>query len=252
MKTLVGDIGNTLTKLCLFNEKKLIIKEYNIETAKIINKKNLINFFKPILNKNIKKNILFSSVEPKVYKKINKLLKEKKYFVFEIKKLPLKNLIKINIDKYNQLGSDRIANAIGAYSLYKKNCLIVDFGTATTIDIVRKPGIYEGGVIAPGVNLSILNLNRFTALLPIFDLKVSKKTFGKNTEDALNAGFLWGYQGLINNIIKKIKTSFNCSFKIILTGGYSKTFSKFINNNSTIEPNITIKGIMYIYKNLIK
>jgi type III pantothenate kinase len=161
-------------------------------------------------------------------------------------------LIKIKIDKYNQLGSDRIANAIGAYSLYKKNCLIVDFGTATTIDIVRKPGIYEGGVIAPGVKLSILNLNRFTALLPIFNLKVSKKTFGKNTEDALNAGFLWGYQGLINNIIKKIKTSFNCSFKIILTGGYSKTFSKFINNNSTIEPNITIKGIMYIYKNLIK
>jgi len=251
MKTLVGDIGNTLTKLCLFNEKKLIIKEYNIETAKIINKKNLINFFKPILNKNIKKNILFSSVEPKVYKKINKLLKEKKYFVFEIKKLPLKNLIKINIDKYNQLGSDRIANAIGAYSLYKKNCLVIDFGTATTFDIVVNPGIYQGGVIAPGIKLSILNLNRFTAALPVFNLKANSKAYGKNTKDALNAGFLWGYQGLINNIIKKIKTSFNCNFKIILTGGYSKTFSKIINNNSTIEPNITIKGIMHIYKNLI-
>ena len=161
-------------------------------------------------------------------------------------------MIKIKVDKYNQLGSDRIANAIGAYSLYEKNCLIVDFGTATTFDIVRKPGIYEGGVIAPGVKLSILNLNRFTASLPIFDLKANQKTFGKNTKDALNAGFLWGYQGLINNIVKKIKTSFNCSFKIILTGGYSKTFSKFINNNSTIEPNITIKGIMHIYKNLIK
>ena len=252
MKTLVGDIGNTLTKLCLFNEKKLIIKEYNIETAKIINKKNLINFFKPILNKNIKKNILFSSVEPKVYKKINKLLKEKKYFVFEIKKLPLKNLIKINIDKYNQLGSDRIANAIGAYSLYKKNCLVIDFGTATTFDIVVNPGIYQGGVIAPGIKLSILNLNRFTAALPVFNLKANSKAHGKNTKDALNAGFLWGYQGLINNIIKKIKTSFNCNFKIILTGGYSRIFSKFIKNNTTIEPNITIKGIMYIYKKLIK
>ena len=252
MKTLVGDIGNTLTKLCLFNEKKLIIKEYNIETAKIINKKNLINFFKPILNKNIKKNILFSSVEPKVYKKINKLLKEKKYFVFEIKKLPLKNLIKINIDKYNQLGSDRIANAIGAYSLYKKNCLVIDFGTATTFDIVVNPGIYQGGVIAPGIKLSILNLNRFTAALTVFNLKANSKAYGKNTKDALNAGFLWGYQGLINNIIKKIKTSFNCNFKIILTGGYSRIFSKFIKNNTTIEPNITIKGIMYIYKKLIK
>jgi type III pantothenate kinase len=252
MKILIGDIGNTLTKLCLVDEKLTSIKEYNIETAKIIKEKNLINFLNPIINKKIKKKILFSSVVPNVYKKINKFLKIKKYQVYEIKNLHLKKLIKIKIDKYNQLGSDRIANAIGAYSLYKKNCLIIDFGTATTFDIVRKPGIYEGGVIAPGVKLSILNLNRFTATLPVFDLKANQKTFGKNTKDALNAGFLWGYQGLINNIVKKIKTSFNCSFKIILTGGYSKTFYKFINNNSTIEPNITIKGIMHIYKNLIK
>ena len=189
---------------------------------------------------------------PNVYRNINKFFKKKKYQTYEIKKLPLNKLIKIKIEKYNQLGSDRIANAIGAYSLYKKNCLIIDFGTATTFDIVRSPGIYEGGVIAPGVKLSMLNLNRYTASLPIFNLKINFKAYGKNTKDALNAGFLWGYQGLINNIVKKIKTSFNCNFKIILTGGYSNIFSKFINNNSTIEPHITIKGIMHIYKNLIK
>ena len=252
MKTLIGDIGNTLTKICLVNEKSVVVGEYNIETIKVIKENNLIKFFKPILNRNIKRKILFSSVSPKAYKKINKFLKIKKFQIYEIKKLPLKNLIKIKIDRYNQLGSDRIANAIGAYNLYKKNCLIIDFGTATTFDIVRNPGVYEGGVIAPGVKLSILNLNRFTASLPVFKLKVNSKTYGKNTKDALNAGFLWGYQGLINNIVKKIKTSFNCNFKIILTGGYSKTFSKFINNNSTIEPNITIKGIMHIYKKLIK
>ena len=252
MKILIGDIGNTLTKLCLVNEMSKIIKEYNIETAKITKEKILIKFLNSILSQNIKKKILFSSVVPKVYQKINKFLKTKKYKVFEIKKLPLNKLIKIKINNYNQLGSDRIANAVGAYNLYKKNCLIIDFGTATTFDIVRTPGVYEGGVIAPGIKLSILNLNHFTASLPVFNLKSNSKTFGKNTKDALNAGFLWGYQGLINNIIKKIKNSFNCSFKIILTGGYSKIFSKFINNKSTIQPNITIKGIMHIYKNLIK
>jgi len=252
MKILIGDIGNTLTKLCLVNEKSKIVKIRNIETKKLIKKKFLIKFFNSILDKKIKKKILFSSVVPKVYKKINKLLKIKKYQVYEIKNLPIKKLIKIKIEKYNQLGSDRIANALGAYSLYQKNCLIIDFGTATTFDIVRNPGIYEGGVIAPGIKLSILNLNQYTASLPVFNLKINLKAYGKNTKDALNAGFLWGYQGLINNIVKKIKTSFNCSFKIILTGGYSKTFSKFINNKSTIEPNITIKGIMHIYKNLIK
>jgi len=252
MKILIGDIGNTLTKFCLVNETLVTIKEYNIETAKIIKEKNLIKFLNPILSKKIKKKILFSSVVPKVYQKINKFLKKKKYQVYEIKQFKLKKLIKIKINNYNKLGSDRIANAIGAFSLYKKNCLIIDFGTATTFDIVRNPGVYEGGVIAPGIKLSILNLNRFTASLPVFDLKVNSKTYGKNTKDALNAGFLWGYQGLINNIINKIKTSFNCSFKIILTGGYSKTFSQFINNKTTIEPNITIKGIMHIYKRLIK
>jgi len=252
MKILIGDIGNTLTKLCLVNSKTTIIKEYNIETVKIIEEKNLIKFFKPILRRDIKKKILFSSVVPKAYQKINKFLKTKKHQVYEIKKLPLKNIIKIKIDNYNQLGSDRIANAIGAYSLFRKNCLVIDFGTATTFDIVRNPGVYEGGVIAPGVKLSIINLNRFTAALPMFNLKTNSKTYGKNTKDALNAGFLWGYQGLITNIIKKIRTSFNCNFKIILTGGYSKTFSNIINNNSIIEPNITIKGIIHIYKKLIK
>ena len=252
MKILIGDIGNTLTKLCLVNDKSKIFKEYNIETIKIFKEKNLIKFLSPILRKKIKRKILFSSVVPIIYQKINKFLKTKKYKVFEIKKLPLNRLIKIKINNYNQLGSDRIANAVGAYNLYKKNCLIIDFGTATTFDIVRTPGVYEGGVIAPGIKLSILNLNHFTASLPVFNLKSNSKTFGKNTKDALNAGFLWGYQGLINNIIKKIKNSFNCSFKIILTGGYSKIFSKFINNKSTIQPNITIKGIMHIYKNLIK
>ena len=252
MKILIGDIGNTLTKMCIINEMSIITKEFNIETVKIIKEKNLIKFLNPILKKNINKKILFSSVVPKVYQKINKFLTMKKYQVYEIKNLPLKKLIKIKVDKYSQLGSDRIANAIGAYNLYKKNCLIVDFGTATTFDIVKSPGVYEGGVIAPGIKLSMLNLNRFTALLPAFDLKTNSKSYGKNTKDALNAGFLWGYQGLITNIIKKIKASFNCNFKIILTGGYSLTFSKFINNNSTIEPNITIKGIMHIYKILIK
>ena len=252
MKTLVGDIGNTSIKLCLINDKLKIIKKYSIKTEKLMKEKNIIKLFKPILDKNIKKKVLFSSVVPKAYVKINKLLKKKNYHVYEVKNLSLKNLIKIKIDKYNQLGSDRIANAIGAYSLYKKNCLIIDFGTATTFDIVRNPGVYEGGVIAPGVKLSIINLNQSTASLPLFKLKPSSKAFGKNTKDALNAGFLWGYQGLVNNIIKKIKISFNCNFKIILTGGYSKTFSKFINNNSTIDSNITIKGIMHIYRNLIK
>ena len=133
-------------------------------------------------------------------KEIRKNFKVSKYKIIEIKSLNLKKIIKINISKFEQLGSDRIVNAIGGKKF--KNCLIIDFGTATTFDILKN-GIYEGGVIAPGVKLSIMNLNKSTALLPIFNLKKNQKNYGKNTKDALNAGFIWGYEGLINNIIKK-------------------------------------------------
>jgi type III pantothenate kinase len=251
MNYLVGDIGNSLTKICLVNNSK-ILREYSIETKELLIKVNIYRFFKPVLKKKIKKQILFSSVVPKIYNRINKFLDDKHFKCFELKNLPLKKIIKINIDDYKQLGSDRIANAIGAYKSLKTNCLIIDFGTATTFDIVKKPGIYEGGVIAPGINLSILNLSRSTAALPIFKLKSNSRIFGKNTKDALNAGFLWGYQGLISNIIKKINIKFKTKFRIILTGGYATMFVKFIHNNSTIDKHITIKGIMFIYKNLIK
>ena len=252
MNYLVGDIGNTSTKICLVNNNFKIIKEYNIETKELLINKNINKFFITTLRKKINKKILFSSVVPVIYNKINKFLINKNFKCFEIKNLPLKKIIKINVDNYKQLGSDRIANTIGAFNLYKTNCLIIDFGTATTFDIVKKPGIYEGGVIAPGIKLSILNLSKSTAALPKFKLKPNLKVFGKNTKDALNAGFFWGYQGLIINIIKNINLKFKTKFKIILTGGYASMFANFINNNSTIDKHITIKGIMFIYKNFIK
>ena len=110
MNYILGDIGNTLTKVCLVNYNYKIIKEYSIETKKLLKEKNILIFFNPFLKKNIDK-ILFSSVVPNAYKKIEIFFKKKKIYCNEIKKLPLNKLIKINIDHYNQLGSDRIANA---------------------------------------------------------------------------------------------------------------------------------------------
>ena len=130
-------------------------------------------------------------------------------------------MIKINVKNLSQLGSDRIVNSIEGKKF--KNCLIIDFGTATTFDIIKN-GTYEGGVIAPGVKSSIQNLSQSTALLPMFNLKNKQRTYGKNTKDALNAGFIWGYEGLINNIINKITLKWKINYKIILTGGYAIFF----------------------------
>jgi len=251
MKYLVGDIGNTLTKITLLNNKFKIIKSKSIDSYRLYKKNHLSNFFKNFFVSNLSYKVLFSSVVPSVYKNIKFYLKVKKYRTYEIKELEVNKIIKLKIDNFKQIGSDRIVNAIGAYNLYKTNCLVIDFGTATTFDVVKKPGIYDGGVIAPGIKLSIINLNQSTALLPWLNLKSNAKSYGKNTKDALNSGFLWGYKGLINNIIKKIISSSKLNYQVILTGGYARLFRKHINKNSIIDQNITVKGIIKVYRDLL-
>ena len=247
MNYVIGDIGNTSTRVCLLNKSK-ILNSIIFDTKKIF----LKGFFKKIINKfskkNLKSEILFSCVVPLALKEIKKNLKKTNFKVFEIKNFNLKKMIKINIKNFNQLGSDRIVNSIKGKEF--KNCLIIDFGTATTFDIVKN-GTYEGGVIAPGIKLSIKNLSQSTALLPIFDLKNQQKSYGKNTKDALNAGFIWGYEGLINNIIYKITNNWKMKYKIILTGGYANLFKKIIKRRTFVDQNITIKGVSKVYKEFL-
>ncbi len=249
MNYVVGDIGNTLTKICVLNKKFKTIRSFQFNTKNIYNFKRLQNIKKKIIKENVNSKILFSSVVPKAFKVLKKSVKNYNFRIIELKDLNLKRIIKINIKNIKQLGSDRIANAIGAKKY--KDCLILDFGTATTFDVVKN-SVYEGGVIAPGVKSSILDLHTSTALLPIFNLKLAKKkNYGKNTKEALNAGFVWGYEGLINNIISRITSKNKKKYKIIVTGGYANFFKKMIKIKSEIDQNITIKGITKVYKELL-
>ena len=247
MNYVVGDIGNTSTRVCLLNKSK-ILNSIIFDTKKIF----LKGFFKKIIfklsKKNLKNEILFSCVVPMALKEIKKNLKKTNYRVLEIKSFNLKKMIKINLKNFKQLGSDRIVNSIKGKEF--KNCLIIDFGTATTFDIVKNE-TYEGGVIAPGIKLSIKNLSQSTALLPMFDLRNQQKSYGKNTKDALNAGFIWGYEGLINNIIKKITKNWKMKYKIILTGGYANIFKKIIKRRTIVDQNITIKGVSKVYREFL-
>ena len=113
---------------------------------------------------------------------------------------------------------------------------------------IKKKSIYDGGIIAPGIKLSIENLFSSTALLPMFQLNKYPKNYGKNTKEALTSGFFWGYEGLINNIIKKITKKNGINFKIVLTGGYSYLFRNRLIKKAKIENDITIQGIIKIYK----
>ena len=244
---LIGDIGNTQSKFAYYNKgNNKIFKLKNFNTSDIEKNKDFTKF----VNNTKFTNAVITSVVPKVFLKIKSVLKKKNIKCYEILDKKLKNPIKIKIKKPKLLGSDRLANVFAANQLYRSNCIVIDFGTATTFDILNN-GIYDGGVIAPGVDLSIKNLNKFTALLPLLNLSNKQNNYGKNTKEALNAGFLWGYEGLVNNIINKIIIKSKKNYKIILTGGYAKIFKKFIKKKATIDQNITIKGIAKVFKELL-
>ena len=239
---LIGDIGNTDIKLCLFNDNKKKIKKIILKTEKL--SFSYMRFkLKGIKFKNIKK-ILFCSVVPKSYKLV------KKFFNLhtdikckEIKDLDISKLIKIKVNK-KQIGSDRIANAISAAN-NKNNFIIVDFGTATTFDVVLKNS-YIGGVIAPGLELSLSNLINKASLIPKIKFNKVKHVLGKNTVDSVKSGFYWGYTGLINNIISLITKEFKYKFKIILTGGLAHLFKNNLKHNSYIDKELTLNGLIKI------
>ena len=244
-----GDIGNSETKVFLVSSNNRIIKNINFPSNKI-NEKTLNSKFK-ILVKDFKKirKILFCSVVPKSYSLIKKFLSKKaKIRCYEVKDLNLKSVINIKVN-YKQVGSDRLTNAISLID-YKNNFIILDFGTATTFDVLINK-TYRGGVIAPGIKLSLNILSDKATLIPKVNLKKIKKVVGVDTISAVRSGFFWGYAGLIDNIVNLIKKETNKSFKLVITGGFSDLFKESIKTKLIKDKEITIKGLIKISK-LIK
>ena len=239
---IVGDIGNTETKICLVNSKNIIIKRVTLLTKKISH--SLLNkslFGLGLKDKSISK-CLFCSVVPKSFNLIKSFFnKTYKIKCHELKKLKLNKLVKIKVN-YKQIGSDRLANAIGIIN-NKDNFIILDFGTATTFDVLIK-NTYHGGVIAPGVKLSLDTLTDKAIQIPKINLKKTNKVIGSNTISAVRAGFFWGYEGLIDNIVNLIKKETKMSFKIIITGGFSSLFKNSTKTKVTLNKDITINGLI--------
>ena len=240
---IVGDIGNTEVKICFFYNG--LKKKYLFKTDSL-NKKIIRNKFNFLRKKIYLKNAIISSVVPKTFTQIKKIFYNLyKVNCVELKKLNLTRLINIKVNK-KEIGSDRLANAISVMSK-KKNFIVVDFGTATTFDVIKKNN-YLGGVIAPGVTLSLDNLIKKASLIPNIKLHKSKSIIGKNTEQAVLSGFFWGYNGLINGIISKIKKKTNQKYKIVFTGGLAHLFNKDIKDKVTIDKNLTINGLIKVSK----
>jgi len=243
---LVGDVGNTDIKICILKSnyqiKKKIIFKNNLINFKYLEKKlKIINKYKGSVKK-----ILLSSVVPKTYKTIKNFF-EKKLSIkcYELKSIKLEKLLKIKVNR-KQIGSDRIANAI-AVCKKNKNFIVIDFGTATTLDVITQ-NIYLGGVIAPGVKLSLETLISKATLIPEVNLSKINKVIGNNTKTAVKSGFYWGYSGLIESLIKLIIKQTRKSFDIILTGGLAHLYKDTLNKKVKIDKDLTIKGLIKILK----
>ena len=162
--------------------------------------------------------------------------------------------IKVNIDNPQEAGADRLVNSYAAEKLKISPAIIIDFGTATTFDIVGKDGSYNGGIIAPGVNLSLEALYLATANLPKVSLRplIDKNSsiVGKNTVSAMESGIFWGYVSMIEGLIEKIKLVNKYSdYKVVATGGLSNIFNKSLKGIDLIVDDLTLIGLVKLYLN---
>ncbi|MCF6231820.1 MAG: type III pantothenate kinase [Rhodobacteraceae bacterium] len=151
------------------------------------------------------------------------------------------------VDEGTQVGPDRLVNTAGAFQRHGGDLIVVDFGTATTFDVVANDGAYVGGVIAPGVNLSLEALHKAAAALPHVDIAKPQRVVGTNTVACIQSGVFWGYVGLVREICSRIKSEREREMKIVATGGLALLFQQNVDLFDTYEDDLTMHGLTVIH-----
>ncbi len=156
--------------------------------------------------------------------------------------------IAIDLERPEDVGADRLVNAVAVCEVYRTPAVVIDFGTATTFDVIDSKGQYAGGVIAPGINLSVEALNRAAAKLPKVSIQKPERVIGKSTVKAIQSGIFWGYVGLIEGIIKGLTDELGEKLTVIATGGLAPLFSESIDIIEHVDHDLTLKGLLKIYQ----
>ncbi len=159
--------------------------------------------------------------------------------------VPIKNLYKIK----NEVGQDRLVNAYAVKVLYGAPAVIVDFGTAITFDILSKKGDYLGGLILPGIELSLSSLYRKTALLPKVELRPASSIIGKDTVNSMRGGILFGFGAMCDGLVSRYKKILGKGTKVIATGGTSNLIKRYAKSIQKVDENLTLKGLQLIVEN---
>lgn len=151
------------------------------------------------------------------------------------------------VDQGTNVGPDRLVNTAGAFDRHGGNLIVVDFGTATTFDVVDSDGAYIGGVIAPGVNLSLEALHMAAAALPHVDISRPERVIGTNTVACMQSGVYWGYIGLVEGIVRQIRAERDRPMKVVATGGLAPLFEQGTDVFDAVEDDLTMHGLVLIH-----
>jgi type III pantothenate kinase len=152
------------------------------------------------------------------------------------------------VDRPEEVGADRLVNTVAAHDRHGGPLIVVDFGTATTLDVVDAEGNYCGGVIAPGINLSLAALHMAAAKLPSVRISRTERVIGKDTVSCMQSGIYWGYVGLIEGLVARIKAEFGVAeMRVIATGGLAPLFAGATDAIATVDPDLTLWGLRLIY-----
>jgi len=156
--------------------------------------------------------------------------------------------IEVRIDKPSEAGADRLVNAVGAFIEYGGPSIVIDSGTATTFDIVAADGAFEGGVILPGINLSLQALHDAAARLPRVEIRDPGRVIGKDTVSAMQSGIYWGSIEMIEGLCRRIKAEYGKPMKTIATGGVASLFEGAFPSIDHFDQDLTSRGLLEIYK----
>ena len=151
------------------------------------------------------------------------------------------------VDRPEEVGADRLVNTVAAHDRYKGPLIVVDLGTATTLDVVDGDGNYCGGVIAPGINLSLAALHMAAAKLPSVRISRTDRVIGRDTVSCMQSGIYWGYIGLIEGLVARIKREFGAQMQVIGTGGLAPLFAGATEAIDRVDPDLTLWGLRLIY-----
>lgn len=248
---LLIDIGNSTIVAAIADANGNINHTWRFKTQK----DGALGFFRSELQAGIKRwrisqaeieSVIISSVVPEINDKISQAVHDvtdmmPKFFAIE----DAQRVINIDIESPSQLGKDRIADAIGAATLYGTPVIVIDMGTATTIGVVNEHNTFTGGMIIPGVKTSLKALSNRASQLPCVDIEKPQNIIGRNTMECMQSGILYGTAAMIDGIIERLIPTLSPDTRIIATGGMSKKIIPYCSHNIIIDEYLQFKGILH-------